>query len=43
MNKNENKEYRLREIRAEETEQDKMIVEGYAIVFDAPTDMRRLH
>ena len=34
---NENKEYRLKEIRAEEGEG--MIIEGYAVVFDAPTDM----
>ena len=33
------KEIRLKELRATEPEADKMIVEGYAIVFDEPTDI----
>ena len=34
------KEVRLREVRAIEDEQEeKMIIEGYAIVFDEPTDL----
>ena len=33
------KEVRLKELRALEDEQEKMIVEGYAIVFDEPTDL----
>lgn len=33
------KEVRLREVRALEQDADKMIVEGYAIVFDEPTDL----
>lgn len=41
MNKMEKriKEIRLKELRATEPEADKMIVEGYAIVFDEPTDI----
>lgn len=33
------KEVRLKELRALEDEPEKMIVEGYAIVFDEPTDL----
>lgn len=33
------KEVRLKEIRALENEPEKMVVEGYAIVFDEPTDL----
>lgn len=33
------REVRLREVRAIEQDADKMIVEGYAIVFDEPTDL----
>lgn len=33
------KEVRLKEVRALEEETDRMIVEGYAIVFDEPTDL----
>jgi len=33
------REVRLREVRAEENESEKMVIEGYAIVFDEPTDL----
>lgn len=40
MNEKKVKEVRLREVRAlENAEEEKMIVEGYAIVFDEPTDL----
>lgn len=39
MNEKKIKEVRLKEIRALENEPEKMIVEGYAIVFDEPTDL----